>query len=74
VTEPAVHRASPPAASEVSALITWARRLSDGGVHRADPAELAAFHHARHELLARIQHRGHAPAATTYHQPGESLD
>ena len=77
MTEPAVHRASPsagpPAASEVSALIAWMRRLSDAGVHRADPAEPAAFHHAKQDLLARIGHRGHTPAAL-HDQPGESVD
>jgi hypothetical protein len=71
VTQPAVHRASPPALPEVSALIAWARRLSDAGVHRADPAELAAFHHARQDLPGRIQHRDHAPAPP-HDQPGES--
>ena len=73
MTEPAVHRASPPAASEVSALIAWMRHLSDAGVHRADPAELAAFQHAKHDLLARIQHHDRAPA-TASDQPGESVD
>jgi hypothetical protein len=73
VTQPAIHRAGPPAPSEVSALIAWMRRLSDAGVHRADPAELAAFHRAKQGLLARIQHRDHAPA-TPYDQPGEPVD
>jgi hypothetical protein len=74
VTRPAAHRASPPAASEVSALIAWMRRLSDAGVHRADPAELAAFQHAKQDLLARIEHGNHAPAAPPQDQPGESVD
>ena len=78
MTQPAAHRASPPAsapaAPEVSALIAWARRLSDAGIGRADPAELAAFHHAKQDLLARIGHRGHTPAATLHDQPGESVD
>ena len=78
MTQPAVHRASPsagpPAAPEVFALIAWMRRLPDTGVHQADPAELAAFHHAKQDLLARIGHRGHTPAATLHDQPGESVD
>jgi hypothetical protein len=49
-----------PAPGEVSALIAWMRRLSDGGVHRADPAELAAFQEAKKDLIARIGH-SHAP-------------
>jgi hypothetical protein len=65
--------AEPPAPSEVSALITWMRRLSDAGARRADPAELAAFQHAKHDLLARIQHRDHAPA-NACDQPGEPVD
>jgi len=69
MTQPAAHRASAPAAPEVSALIAWARRLSDAGIRRADPAELAAFHHAKQDLLARI----HAPASPD-DQPGESVD
>jgi len=73
MTQPPVHRASPPAPWEVSALIAWIRRLSDAGVQRADPAELAAFHRAKQDLLARIQHRDHAPA-TPDDQPGEPVD
>ena len=73
MTQPAIHRAGPPAPSEVSALIAWMRHLSDAGVHRADPAELAAFQHAKHDLLARIQHHDRAPA-TASDQPGESVD
>ena len=45
-----------PAPGEVSALIAWMRRLSDAGVHRADPAELAAFQEAKKDLLARVEH------------------
>jgi hypothetical protein len=44
-----------PAPGEVSALITWMRRLSDAGIRQADPAELAAFQHAKQDLLARIE-------------------
>jgi hypothetical protein len=62
MTQPAVPSAGPPAASEISALIAWARRLSDAGVHRGSPAELSAFHHAKHDLLARIER--HNPPAT----------
>ena len=65
MTRPAVHTAAPsagpPAASEISALIAWMRRLPDTGTHRADPAELAAFHRAKHDLLARIERHNHAP-------------
>ena len=71
--QPATPSAGPPAPSEVSALIAWMRRLSGVGVHRADPAELAAFCHAKQDLLARIECHNHAPAAP-YDQPGESVD
>lgn len=50
-----------PAASEVSALIAWMRRLSDAGVSRADPAELTAFQNAKKDLIARIGHRDEQP-------------
>ena len=50
-----------PAASEVSALIAWMRRLSDAGAGRADPAELAAFQNAKKDLIARIGHRDEQP-------------
>ena len=43
-----------PAPAEVSALIAWMRRLSDAGPRR-DPGELAAFQHAKNDLLARIR-------------------
>ncbi len=60
--------ADPPAgrvtSSEISGLLTWMRRLSDAGVSRADPAELAAFQHAKQALLARI-----AGASTHGDQP-----
>ena len=62
MTKPAARPEGPPAASEISALIAWMRRLSDAGAHRASPAELAAFHHAKRDLLARIQRPGHPPA------------
>jgi hypothetical protein len=55
--------------AEISALITWMRRLSDAGAHRASPAELAAFQHAKKDLLARIQSsHGHDD------QPGDPVD
>ena len=77
MTEPAVQpdapAAGPPPAGEVSALIAWMRRLSRAGLHRADPAELAAFHHAKKDLLARIERHTHAPA-TAYDQPGDPVD
>ena len=53
------HAAGPPEAWEISALIAWMRRLSDAGVHRASPAELTAFHHAKQGLLARIERHNH---------------
>ena len=62
MTKPAARPEGPPAASEISALIAWMRRLSDAGAHRASPAELAAFHHAKRDLLARIQRPGRPPA------------
>jgi hypothetical protein len=57
---------------EISHLIAWMRRLSDAGIHRADPAELAAFRQAKQALLARIGHhdRTQAPAG----QPGDPVD
>ena len=63
MTEPAARSEGPPAAWEISALIAWMRRLSDAGTHQASPAELAAFHHAKRDLLTRIQRPGH-PLAT----------
>jgi hypothetical protein len=59
-----------PAIPETSALITWMRRLPDDGVHRADPAELAAFQHAKHDLLARLERHDRLPAAPL-DQPGD---
>jgi hypothetical protein len=59
-----------PAISEISALITWMRRLSDAGVHRAGPAELAAFQHAKRDLLTRLERHAPAPAAP-HDQPGD---
>ena len=59
-----------PAIPEISALITWMRRLSDAGVHRADPAELAAFQHAKRDLLTRLERHDRAPAAP-HDQPGD---
>lgn len=68
--QPAAPSAGTPAAREISALIAWMRRLSDTGPHRADPAELAAFHHAKRDLLDRIQRHNHPPA-TPDDQPGD---
>lgn len=62
--------AGPPAAGEISALIAWMRRLSGTGPHRADPAELAAFHHAKRDLLARIERHNH-PRPPLDDQPGD---
>ncbi len=64
--------AGPPAAREISALIAWLRRLPDTGAHQADPAELAAFLHAKRDLLARIERCSpQPPPAIPYHQPGD---
>jgi hypothetical protein len=49
------------------------RRLSDAGVHRAGPAELAAFHHAKQDLLTRLERHDRTPAAP-HDQPGDSVD
>jgi hypothetical protein len=46
------------------------RRLSDAGVHRADPAELAACQHAKQDLLTRLERHDRAPAAP-HDQPGD---
>jgi hypothetical protein len=54
VTTPADRPDGRVTSSEISGLITWMRRLSDAGASRADPAELAAFRHAKQALLARI--------------------
>jgi hypothetical protein len=51
-----------PTTAEICDLIGWMRRLSDAGIARADPAELVAFHAAKHDLLARIQQ--HTPTTT----------
>jgi hypothetical protein len=48
--------------SEISDLISWLRRLSDTGAGRVDPAELAAFHAAKADLITRIE--------TEHQQPG----
>jgi hypothetical protein len=37
-------------------------RLSGTGLHRADPAEFAAFLLAKKDLLARIERHNHPPA------------
>jgi hypothetical protein len=48
---------NPPSPASVVAAIAdltaWARRLSDAGRH-ADPAETAAYHAAKTNLLARL--------------------
>lgn len=73
MTTPGRHPAGqrvPP--QEIADLIAWLRRLSDAGTRQADPAELAAFCHARQQLLARIGHHDHPqpPAG----QPGDPGD
>jgi len=40
---------------EIGDLLAWARRLSDAGIGRADPAELAAFQHTKRALLDRLE-------------------
>jgi hypothetical protein len=70
VTTPADLRPGQATISEISGLITWMRRLSDAGASRADPAELAAFHHAKQALLARIaghNTRGDQPSGQQEH-------
>jgi hypothetical protein len=62
----------PVSTQEISRLITWMRRLSDAGIGRADPAELAAFRQAKAGLLARIDHRNRAQAPAG--QPGDPVD
>jgi hypothetical protein len=71
MTQPTAPAAGPPAAGEISALIAWLRRLSGLGAHRADPAELAAFLHAKRDLLARIERCSPTTPATPYNQPGD---
>jgi hypothetical protein len=44
----------PVTVTEIADLTAWMRRLSQAGVSRADPADLAAFHHAKQALLARL--------------------
>jgi hypothetical protein len=63
MTKPTTEPAGPPAAGEISALIAWMRRLSGAGLRQADPAELAAFGHAKRGLLTRIEQHSH-PAQT----------
>jgi hypothetical protein len=75
VTVPRGHHAplpEPVSTGEISRLITWMRRLSDAGISHADPAELAAFRHAKAGLPARIDHRNRAQAPAG--QPGDPLD
>ena len=69
MTTPADHPAGRVTSSEISGLITWMRRLSDAGASRADPAELAAFHHAKQALLARIE-----GASTHSDQPSDQQE
>jgi hypothetical protein len=72
VTKPTSPAAGSPAAGEISALIAWMRRLSDTGPRQAGPAELAAFLHAKRDLLARIERCSpQPPPATPYGQSGD---
>jgi hypothetical protein len=50
--------------TEITDLIAWARHLSAASPGATSPAELAAFHAAKTDLLARIGDQ-HAPHATT---------
>jgi hypothetical protein len=45
----------PVTAAEIAGLTAWMRRLSQAGLSRADPADLAAFHHAKQTLMARLE-------------------
>lgn len=72
MTVPPEPRPGPVSTQEISRLITWMRRLSDAGLSHADPAELAAFRHAKTRLLARIDHRNRAQAPAG--QPGDPVD
>ena len=57
-------RPAAPSPGEVSALIAWMRGLSDAGIRNARPAEFAAFHNAKKNLIARIERRGEQPGDT----------
>jgi hypothetical protein len=66
VTAPTDHPATPfagdqPTVEEIAALTAWMRRLSQTGLHRVDPGELAAFQLAKQDLLARIERHNHTP-------------
>jgi hypothetical protein len=52
----------PVTTGEIADLTTWLRRLSADRPGATDPAELAAFHTAKADLLARI-HNQHTQAA-----------
>ena len=58
-----------PTAGEISALLTWLRRLSQAGIRQASPAELAAFQSAKAGLLARIPATATPPATTSQETP-----
>jgi hypothetical protein len=45
----------PVTCSQIVQLTAWARALTTAGLHRADPEQLAAFHSAKADLLARIR-------------------
>lgn len=69
MTTPADLPAGPVTSPEISALITWMRRLSDAGASRADPAELAAFQDAKQALLTRIA--GHGQPSDQQEHPSD---
>ncbi|MFG1711305.1 hypothetical protein ACFLIM_49980 [Nonomuraea sp. M3C6] len=47
---------APACVREIANLLAWCRRLSERGPGNADPAELAAYQQAKHQLLARLTH------------------
>jgi hypothetical protein len=66
VTVPHDHCGDRVTTAEIRDLIGWMRRLSNAGIGQADPAELAAFHAAKQDLITRIGH--HTPTAMTTSQ------
>jgi hypothetical protein len=63
---------------EIADLTAWLRRLSTAGPGASDPAELAAFHTAKADLLAHIhnqhnQHDQHIQATPRPNDPGKDI-
>lgn len=44
-------------AGQIAELLAWARRLTEAGAN-ADPAQRAAYHHIKADLLARLTSAG----------------